>query len=136
MPSPNEVKLADAFVKPENGIISDETIKNNQRFQIVAEVEAGSALFTNLQPHFQLISVVTDKSDSPSPTTIATQTVAGNIGQGAWNTQAAEISFPLIAAQGATKNNHIYEASVVLVVGAGDPSVEFAENIKFVITAP
>ncbi len=132
MPNANDVELVRAFVRPVGGTIGEETIKDNQPFEVVAEVEAGTALF-NIGGPYKILGVVQDENTGA---VVATPSVSGTFGTAPWTTPAAVIPLPPVPAQGTGKDNHIYEATVVLVVGARDPNVDFTEDVLFVITTP
>lgn len=133
MPNANDVSLVRTFVRPQEGTIEQETIKSNQTFEVVVEVEAGQTIFNNGGP-YQILGVVKDENTGEI---IKTPSVSGNFGDNTWpRTQAVIILAPTIPPQGSAKNNHIYRATAVLVVGTRDPNVEFTEDVPFVITAP
>ncbi len=131
MPNANDVELVRTFVRPVDGTVGEETINNNQRAEVVVDVEAGKALF-NIGGPYRILGVVKDENTG---TAITTPSRAGNFGDANWPKPAATIKLtPPIEAQGPGKNNHIYEATVVLVVGTGDPNVDFTDDVLFVIT--
>jgi len=132
MPNANDIELVPAFVRLVGGTIGEETIKDNQPFEFVAEVEDGTALF-NIGGPYKILGVVKDENTGA---VVATPSIAGTFGAAPWTTPAAVIPLPPVPAQGAGEGNHIYEATVVLVVGARDPNIDFTEDLLFVITAP
>ncbi len=138
MTSPNTVQFTDLKVTlvPPPGVtpLSEESIPDNFPFQVVAEVEAGEAVFNTQQPDFRILAVVTDKSTG---TVIATPSATGRVGiSGGWTTQSASIVLtPSIPAQGSTKDDHLYEVSAVLRLGSINPDVKAApEDVRFIVT--
>lgn len=134
MTADNDVELVRIFPRLTGaaGGIMDQTIKSTEQFQIGIEAEAGQTLFNNGGP-FVISAVVQDLNDN-SNVVVVQQT--GNFGAAPWNNQRLDFVFPPIAAQGAAKQDHIYQAVVVLRAGVGNPIVEFAESPMFVITPP
>jgi hypothetical protein len=139
MTSPNTVQFTDLKVTlvPPQGVtpLSEESIPDNLPFQVVAEVEAGDAVFKTQQPEFRILAVVTDKTTG---TVVATPSAAGRVGDpnGSWATQSASITLvPSLPKQGTPKDDHLYEVSAILRLGASDPDVKLApEDVRFIIT--
>jgi hypothetical protein len=121
-------------VRGETIPLSEESIPDDHPFQVVAEVEAGETVFNVQQPDFHILAVVTDKTTG---TVVATPSASGRVGQnGGWTSQSASITLtPSIPKQGTTKDDHLYEVSAVLRLGARNPDVKFApEDVRFIIT--
>ncbi len=138
MTSPNTVQFTDLKVTlvPRSGVtpLSEESIPDNLPFQVVAEVEAGDAVFNTQQPDFRILAVVTDKTTG---TVVATPSASGRVGEtGGWTSQLASITLsPSIPAQGTPKDDHLYEVSAVLRLGTRNPEVEPApKDVRFIIT--
>jgi hypothetical protein len=135
MTSPNTAQFTDLKVTlvPPAGVtpLSEESIPDNLQFQVVAEVEASDAVFNTQQPDFRILAVVTDKSTG---TVVATPSAVGQ--SSGWTTQSASIVLaPTSPAQGSTKDDHLYEVSAVLRLGAINPDVKAApEDVRFIIT--
>jgi len=137
MASPNTIQFTDLKVTlvtpPGVPQLSEQAIADNAKFQVVAEVEAGDAIFNTLTPPFNIQAVVTDKATG----TIITRNISGTVGNAPWDVQSASIALPSIPAQGAASDNHLYEVSAVLSVGAKNPEVEFApEDVRFIVVKP
>ena len=137
MTSPNTVQFTDLKVTlvspPGVTPLSEESIPDNLPFQVVAEVEAGDAVFNTQQPDFRILAVVTDKTTG---TVVATPSASGRVGGTSWPSQLTSITLsPSIPAQGSTKDDHLYEVSAVLRLGTRNPEVEPApEDVRFIIT--
>jgi hypothetical protein len=134
MTATNDCDLVRVFTRraAAGSVIADQTIKSNEAFQVVMQAEAGQALFNNGGP-YRLNVVVRDLTDG---TTVNAATQAGNFGDANWPGLAMQFAFPAIAAQGAGKQDHIYQATVVSTAGAVDPIVAFAESDLLIITRP
>jgi len=135
MTSFKDSELVRVFVRPATAgsVIADDTIKDNQPFQLVAQVEAGDALFGSGGP-YRFAAVVTDLHNPAAP--VATPSLSGSFQDSNWNSPSKEIVLATLPAQGATKDDHIYQATLVMVIGQTNPIVEFAESNLFVITQP
>lgn len=134
MTADNDLELVRAFPRLTGGAggIMDQSVKSNEQFQIGVEAEAGQTLFNNGGPYL-ISAVVQDLTDN---TNVANATQPGTFGDATWTNRRLDFAFPPIAAQGAGKQDHIYQAIVVLRAGVGNPIVEFAESPMFVISPP
>lgn len=133
MTGTNDCELTRVYTSlaPPPNSISDETIKSNQDFRVVIDAEAGSALF-NLAGSYLLKIDVVDLTDSVP---VNSQQQAGTFGDANW--PALTIEFPFtVGAQGATKENHVYEVVAVVTAGGADPIVDFERSDLFIITKP
>lgn len=132
MTAANDCELVRVFTRAGGSLIADQTIKSNQPFEVVMQAEAGQTLFNTGGP-YRLNLVVRDLTDG---TTVNAATQAGTFGDANWIALGMEFAFPAIPAQGAGKQDHIYQAIVVATAGNVDPIVGFAESDLLVITKP
>jgi hypothetical protein len=135
MTSFNDCELVRVFVRSATpgSAIADDTIKHDQPFQLVVQAEAGDAIYGNGGP-YRFAAVVTDLHNPATP--VATPNLSGTFRDAHWNSPAIEIVLATLPAQGPTKDDHIYRATVVMVVGQANPIVDFAESNPFAITQP
>lgn len=131
MPSANEAELARVFTSSTGGAVSEESIASSQPFDIVAQAEAGQTLFNGGGP-FKLIAVLRDLSNN-TVITVPGNPFTGTLRSTQWPNRTLEHHFAL-PAQGATRQDHIYKASVVLTIGVADPIVDAEESDLLVIT--
>lgn len=132
MTAANDCELVRVFSRPAGSVIADQTIKSNEAFEVVMQAEAGQTIF-NLGGPYRLNLVVRDLTDG---TTVNAAAQPGSFGDANWPTLAMQFAFPAIPAQGAGKQDHIYQAIVVATAGNVDPIVGFAESDLLVITKP
>jgi hypothetical protein len=134
MPSANECELQRVFVRNSGGTVTEESIKDNATFEVVLDLEAGSAIFAS-GAQFKLFAVVNDLSTSTTAFTSAP--VSGSLGGGSadWPTLAFQHVFT-VPAQTAAKDDHLYQAFGLMSVGVSNPIVDAEQSDIFVITQP
>ncbi len=137
---PNDADIVRCFVRTVGGLSSESALPYNAPFEIVVEVEAGSAIFgTGAQ--FAAGVVVRDLSDCtclPAPAAGANTPnigVSDNMSGANWNTQVARFLYT-VAAPGPTKENHIWEVLAFLRVNVVNPDMSFCRSDLFIITRP
>jgi hypothetical protein len=131
MPNANEAELARVYLTNSGGGVSEEAVPFNQPFRVVAEAEAGQTLFNGGGP-YKLIMVLRDLSANPN-SVAATSIQAGTLGAAPWSAPQLRFQFN-VPAQGATKKDHLYRASVLMTIGNNDPIVDAEESELLVIT--
>jgi hypothetical protein len=131
MPSANEAELARVYTTNAGGGVAEEAVRFNQAFRVVAEAEAGQTLFNGGGP-YKLILVLRDLSDNPN-SVANSQIQAGLLGTAPWVTPQLRFQFN-VPAQGPTKKDHLYQASVLMTIGNNDPIVDAEESELLVIT--
>jgi hypothetical protein len=134
MTAANDCDLVRVYVTtpplaPQN--IADDSVKSNQTFNVVVEAEAGSALFAIGGPYKLQYSI----TDINNATAVTTANQGGTFGDANWPTPKMEFVFPPVAAQGAGKQDHVYDVTGVVSANQADPIVEFAKN-EFIIIKP
>jgi hypothetical protein len=134
MTAANDCELVRVFTRRASAgsTIADQTIKSDEAFDVVLQAEAGQTLF-NIGGPYKLNLVVRDLTDGA---TVNAASQAGNFGDANWPDLAMQFAFPSVPAQGAAKEDHIYQALVVATAGNADPIVGFAESDLMVITKP
>jgi hypothetical protein len=131
MPNANECELARVYVRNLGGNVSEESIKDNVRYEIVADAECGQTLL-NTGGGFKLSVYLTDLvTDITTPA----GNLVGNFKSGAWPNPALSQAFPQPASTGA-RDDHAMRAFGVLQAGAADPIVDFEESDIFIVTTP
>lgn len=131
MPNANECELARVYVRNLGGTVSEESIKDNVRYEIVADAECGQALH-NTGGGFKLSVYLTDLvTDITTPA----GSLVGNFRTAAWPSTALSRAFPQ-AASTAAKDDHAMRAFGVLQAGASDPIVDYEESDIFIVTTP
>jgi hypothetical protein len=136
MPSANEAKLVRVYPRNTGGAVAEETIPTNTAFEIVAETEAGSALFNGGGPYNLILTV----EDLATSAIVFNASKPGFLHEAApvppappnWSAQAFEFPFQ-VPAQAVV--DHPYEARVVMTVGAANKIVEHKASEVFVIVA-
>jgi hypothetical protein len=137
MPSANECELSGVYVRytdvADHGGISEESIKDNQSFDLVLELEAGQTIF-NAGAAYNLFVVLNDLSDSSK--TIYTNTQAGSLGDPKWQTMDTTFFWTVPASPPALTDDHVYQAIAVMSVGKHDPIVDAEQSDLFIATQP
>lgn len=132
---PNDAELVRVFTREVDAAIADVTFPVTEDFQVVVEVEAGSAIFGG-GTQYETGIVLRDKTTgSVIPTTPASFGPEGMDGAGAnWPSQANQFVYRVAAADLAGRENHICEVLAFLKVRVTDPDVSFATSPYFIIT--
>jgi hypothetical protein len=136
MPNANDAELVRVYPRNVGGVVAEETIPTNTAFEIVAEAEAGSALFNGGGPYNLILTV----EDLATSTVVHNANKAGFLHEAAaaagappnWSAQAFQFPFQ-VPAQAVV--DHPYEARVVMTVGAANKIVEHKASEVFVIVA-
>ena len=131
MPNANGCELARVYVRNPGGVVSEESIKDNQPYEIVLEAEAGSALL-NGGGQFKLRVFLTDMV---TDITVPAGAVNGAFHTAAWPNMALQHVFAR-PAPGAGNDDHVFKAFGVLQAGVGDPIVDYEESDVFIVTTP
>jgi hypothetical protein len=116
-----------------HGGISEESIKDNQSFDLCLELEAGGAIF-NEGAQYNLFVVLNDLSDSSQ--TVYTNTQAGSLGDPNWQDMDTTFSWTVPVGSVPLADDHVYQATAVMSVGKHDPIVEAEQSRLFIITQP
>ena len=137
MPSANECELASVYVRytdtASHGGISEESIKDNQSFDLCLELEAGQTIF-NQGAQYNLFVVLNDLSDSSR--TVYTNTQAGSLGDPNWQNMDTTFSWTVPAGSVPLVDDHVYQATAVMSVGKHDPIVDTEQSGLFIVTQP
>ncbi len=131
MPSANECELSRVYVRNQGGVVSEESIKDNRKFDVVLEAEAGQTLF-NGGGAYKLLMVLRDLSSS---TTLNAQSLSGTFGDANWPQPVVQHAFTQNPAGGAA-DDHVLQALGVLSAGKADPIVDAEQTDVFIITQP
>lgn len=132
---PNDAELVRVFTREVGAAIADVTFPVVDDFEVVVEVEAGSAIFGG-GTQYETGIVLRDKTaGSVIPTTPAGFGPEGMDGAGAnWLNQANQFVYTVAATDLAGRENHICEVLAFLKVRVTDPDVSFATSPYFIIT--
>jgi len=137
MPSANECELAGVDVRytdtVNHGGISEESIKDNESFDMCLELEAGQTIFNSGAP-YKLFVVLNDLSDSSK--TIYTNNHAGSLGDPNWQNMDTTFSWTVPAGSIPLADDHVYQATAVMSVGKHDPIVDVEQSDLFIVTQP
>jgi hypothetical protein len=137
MPSANECELASVYVRytdtASHGGISEESIKDNQSFDLCLELEAGQTIF-NAGAAYNLFVVLNDLSDSS--TTVYRNSQAGSLGDPKWQAQDTTFFWTVPAGSIPLADDHVYQATAVMSVGKADPIVDVEQSELFIATQP
>ena len=131
MPNANECELSRVFVRNVGGLVSEESIKDDVRFDVVLEAESGQTLF-NGGGAYKLLMVLRDLTTS---TTLSQQSLSGTFGDANWPTPVLQLAFTQNPAGGAA-DDHVLQVLGVLSAGRADPIVDAEESDIFIITQP
>ncbi|MDX1522733.1 MAG: hypothetical protein R3264_13985 [Anaerolineae bacterium] len=145
---PNDAELVRVFTREVGGAIADVTFPVADDFEVVVEVEAGSAIFGG-GTQYETGIVVRDKmagdtiqatpqlaSGAGVPANPAGFGPEGMAGAGTeWLSQANQFVYKVEAAALGGRENHICEVMAFLKVRVTDPDVSFAISPHFIITA-
>ncbi len=130
MASPYSAELLRLFVRESGEKIAQDSIPAYAEFDVVIQAEVGTTIFNNGLMYKWLV-VVRDLTDG---TTITTFNHRGSFGDMNWPVQDVEHPFHLNP-QGVAKQDHVYQAIAVMVVGVGrEADVDFQESDLFIIT--
>jgi hypothetical protein len=137
MPSANECELTSVYVRyadtATHGGISEESIKDNQSFDLCLELEAGQAIF-DAAGQYNLFVVLNDLSDSSK--TVYTNTQAGSLDDTNWKTLATTFFWTVPAGSVPLVDGHVYQAIGVMSVGKHNPIVNADQSSLFIVTQP
>jgi hypothetical protein len=137
MPSANACRLASVYVRytdtANHGGISEESIKDNQSFDLCLELEAGQTIF-NAGAVYELFVVLNDLSDSSA--TVYKNSQAGSLGDPKWQAQDTTFFWTIPAGSVPLADDHVYQATAVISVGKADPIVDSAQSQLFIATQP
>ncbi|HKD89360.1 MAG TPA: hypothetical protein VKB62_12600 [Streptosporangiaceae bacterium] len=137
MPSANECELASVYIRytdtASHGGISEESIKDNQSFDLCLGLEAGQTIF-NQGAQYNLFVVLNDLSDSSK--TVYKNTQAGSLGDPKWPAMDTTFSWTVPAGSISLADDHVYQAIGVMSVGKADPIVDMDQSALFIVTQP
>jgi len=136
MPNANDAELVRVYPRNAGGVVAEETIPTNTAFEIVAESEAGSALFNGGGPYNLILTV----EDLATSAVVHNANKAGFLHEAAaaagappnWSAQTFQFPFQ-VPAQAVV--DHPYEARVVMTVGAANKIAVHKASEVFVIVA-
>lgn len=134
MPNANDAELVRVYPRNAAGVVAEETIPTNIAFEIVAEAEAGLALFNGGGPYNLILTL----EDLATSAIVRNDSKVGSLHEAAaaagqppnWSAQPFQFPFQ-IPAQAVV--DHPYVARVVMTVGAADKIVEHKQSEVFVI---
>jgi hypothetical protein len=137
MPSANQCRLISVYVRYTDttnyGGISEESIKDNQSFDLCLKLEAGQTIF-NQGARYNLFVVLNDLSDSSR--TVYTNTRTGSLGDPSWQNMATTFAWTVPAGSVPLVDDHVYQATAVMRVGKRDPIVDAEQSDLFIVTQP
>ena len=137
MPSANQCELTSVYVRytdtANHGGVSEESIVDNQSFDLCLDLEAGQAIF-NGGNQYNLFVVLNDLSASSQ--TVYTNTQAGSLGDPNWQNMDTTFCWTVPAGSVALVDDHVYQAIAVMSVGKHDPIVDAAQSRLFIVTQP
>ena len=137
MPSANQCRLISVYVRYTDttnyGGVSEESIKDNQSFDLCLKLEAGQAIF-NQGARYNLLVILNDLSDSSR--TVYTNTQAGSLGDPNWQNMNTTFCWTVPAGSVPLVDDHVYQATAVMSVGKHDPIVDAEQSDLFIVTQP
>ena len=137
MPSANECELASVYVRytdtASHGGISEESIKDNESFDLCLELEAGQTIY-NSGAQFNLFVVLNDLSDNS--TTVFKNSQAGSLGDPKWQAMDTTFFWTIPVGSVPLVDDHVYQATGVMSVGRADPIVDSEQSPLFIVTQP
>ena len=137
MPSANQCELTSVYVRytdtTNHGGISEESIKDNQSFDLCLKLEAGQAIF-NQGARYNLLVILNDLSDSSR--TVYTNTRTGSLGDPSWQDMGTTFAWTVPAGTAPLADGHVYQATAVMSVGKRDPIVDAEQSDLFIVTQP
>ena len=137
MPGANQCELTSVYVRytdtTNHGGISEESIKDDQSFDLCLELEAGQAIFDQ-GARYNLFVVLNDLSDSSR--TVYTNTRTGSLGDPSWQNMGTTFAWTVPAGSVPLVDNHVYQATAVMSVGKHDPIVDAGQSDLFIVTQP
>ena len=135
MPNATEAELASVYVRytdvAAHGDSTEESIKDNQSFDLVLEIEAGQVLF-NTGAKYNLSVVLNDLFDSSK--TIYSNTQCGSLGDANWLKPDVKFAWTIPPGTVPLVDDHVYQAIGVMSVGNADPIVDMEQGELFVVT--
>jgi hypothetical protein len=137
MPSANQCRLISVYVRYTDttnyGGVSEESIKDNQSFDLCLKLEAGQAIFIQ-GARYNLLVILNDLSDSSR--TVYTNTQAGSLGDPNWQNMDTTFCWTVPAGSVPLVDDHVYQATAVMSVGKHDPIVDAEQSDLFIVTQP
>ena len=137
MPGANQCELTSVYVRytdtTNHGGISEESIKDDQSFDLCLELEAGQAIFDQ-GARYNLFVVLNDLSDSSR--TVYTNTRTGSLGDPSWQNMGTTFAWTVPAGSVPLVDDHVYQAIAVMSVGKHDPIVDAEQSDLFIVTKP
>ena len=128
---PNDVELTRVFTRQVNGKIADVTLSSGDDFEVVVEVEAGTAVF-NQGAQYKTDIVIRDLSANNNiPRGPAG--IAGALGSAPWDAQAKQLVFTVKAADLAGREGDLCEVYAYLLEGNKDPDASFLVSQPFLV---
>jgi hypothetical protein len=134
MPSANQCRLISVYVRytdtTDYGGICEESVKDNQSFDLCLKLEAGQAIF-NQGARYNLLVILNDLSDSSR--TVYTNTQAGSLGDPNWQNMNTTFCWTVPAGTAPLAEHHIYQATAVMSVGKHAPIVDAEQSDLFIV---
>ena len=127
----NDVQLVQVYAREKGGSILDQSFPSNTEFEVIIEAKAGQTIYGDGVQYLVQIAV----RDLTNLSIVYKETLQGNMKSEPW--VQPELSYPfLIAKQGSTKEDHVYDILASLSVGFKNPNVSFAKSPMFIIRKP
>ena len=137
MPSANQCRLISVYVRYTDttnyGGVSEESIKDNQSFDLCLKLEAGQAIFIQ-GARYNLLVILNDLSDSSR--TVYTNTRTGSLGDPSWQDMGTTFAWTVPAGSVPLADGHVYQVTAVMSVGKHDPIVDAEQSDLFIVTKP
>ena len=137
MPSANQCELTSVYVRytdtTNHGGISEESIKDDQSFDLCLELEAGQAIFDQ-GARYNLFVVLNDLSYGSK--IVYTNMQAGSLGDSNWQNMDTTFCWTVPAGSVPLVDDHVYQATAVMSVGKHDPIVDAEQSDLFIVTQP
>ncbi len=139
---PNDVDIVRVFARSAGGTTAESALPFDKDFEVVVEVEAGSAVFGG-GTEYAVSLIVRDLQTATNFPTPTPQTgflepgigVSDHMQTGQWTTQSQQFVYK-VTAPGSTFENHMCDILASLRAGHSNPDVEFAESPLFIIIRP
>jgi len=132
---PNDAELIRVFTQGAGATIADVTFPTNAPFDIVVEVEAGTAIHGS-GAQFKTNIVVRDLTANANIAAAPAGGVSGAMSSPAWPSPPQKFVYTVAAAALAGKDDHLCQVISFLSVGVTNPDTSFAESPLFLLTSP
>lgn len=142
---PNDANIVRVFTRVVDGPVAESAFPSDTDFEVVVEVEAGSAIFS-LGGQYTVELVIVDygsfnlfATPAPKPPgapTAPAVAAADHMKTGKWTNQSQQFVYTVSKTDLTTREGHFCEVLASLSVGVTTPDMSFARSGLFIITKP